>query len=96
VEGKDYEVEGEQLMFNVYSGVERIDIDRVNVYPNPATSYINVNGEVEKLSLYDMQGALVIEASANTLDVTTLPVGNYILKINDREGVRTVKVLIVR
>lgn len=96
VEGNDYEVDGEVLVFNVYSGEERIDIDRVNVYPNPATSYINVNGEVEKLTLYDMQGALVIETAANTLDVTALPMGNYILKINDKEGVRTVKVLIVR
>lgn len=96
VYGNDYEVEGEQLIFNVYSGVERIDIDRINVYPNPATSFINVNGEVEKLSLYDMQGALVIEAAANTLDVTSLPVGNYVLKISNKEEVRTIKVLIVR
>ena len=96
VEDMEYEVKGNPNVFNVLAGVERIDIDRVNVYPNPATSYINVSGAVEKLSLYDMQGALVLEATTNTLDVTSLPVGNYVLKIKDSEGVRSVKVLIVR
>jgi hypothetical protein len=89
-------VEGEQIVFNVVAGVERLDIDRVNVYPNPATSYINVDGAVDTLTLYDMQGALVIESHTNILDVTTLPAGNYLLKISSNEGVRTVKILIVR
>ena len=96
VDGNDYEVDGVQFVFNVHSGVERIDIDRVNVYPNPATSYINVSGAVEHLTLYDMQGALVLEATTNTLDVTAIPVGNYLLKVKDSDGVRSVKVLIVR
>ncbi|MBO7318373.1 MAG: T9SS type A sorting domain-containing protein, partial [Bacteroidales bacterium] len=96
VENNEYEVKGNTVVFNVLAGVERIDIDRVNVYPNPATSYINVSGDVESLSLYDMQGALVLEAATNTLDVSALPVGNYLLKICDSEGVRTVKVLIAR
>lgn len=96
VDNNERMVEGEQVVFNVVAGVERLDIDRVNVYPNPATSYIHVDGAVDCLSLYDMQGALVMEANANMLDVTTLPVGNYLLKISSNEGVRTVKILIVR
>ncbi|MBQ5750509.1 MAG: T9SS type A sorting domain-containing protein, partial [Bacteroidaceae bacterium] len=96
VDNNERVVEGEQVVFNVVAGVERLDIDRVNVYPNPATSYINVDGAVDTLTLYDMQGALVMEANANMLDVTTLPAGNYLLKIGSNEGVRTVKILIVR
>jgi hypothetical protein len=96
VDNNERMVEGEQVIFNVVAGVERLDIDRVNVYPNPATSYINVDGAVDTLTLYDMQGALVMEANANMLDVTTLPAGNYLLKIGSNEGVRTVKILIVR
>lgn len=96
IDGNVQEVKGEQLVFNVLTGVERIDIDRVNVYPNPATSIINVDGVIEQLALYDMQGRIVTKTLENSLDVTALPVGNYLLKISDKEGTRTVKVLIAR
>ena len=84
------------MVFNVLTGVERIDIDRVNVYPNPATAYINVEGMVDNLVLYDINGRVVAETTARTLDVSTLSPGNYLLQISNAEEVRTVKVLIVR
>ena len=96
VDGAEHEVKGEQMVFNVLTGVERIDIDRVNVYPNPATAYINVEGMVDNLVLYDINGRVVAETTARTLDVSTLSPGNYLLQISNAEEVRTVKVLIVR
>ncbi len=92
----DVVVDGKQVVFNVKAGVENIQLDFVNVYPNPATAYINVEGAVEKLALYDMNGRLVAEAAANTIDVTALPAGNYLLNISNNGAVRTVKVLVVR
>ena len=84
------------MVFNVKAGVENIEVNLVNVYPNPATSYINVEGAVEKLALYDMNGRLVAETAANTIDVTALAAGNYLLNITNNGNVRTVKVLVVR
>ncbi|MBR5844244.1 MAG: T9SS type A sorting domain-containing protein [Bacteroidaceae bacterium] len=89
-------VDGKQVVFNVKAGVESIEINRVNVYPNPATSYINVEGAVEKIALFDMNGRLVAETAENTLDVTALVAGNYMLNIYNNGNVRTVKVVIVR
>lgn len=94
--GENVTAEGKQVIFNVKSGVENIEVNLVNVYPNPATSYINVEGAVEKLALYDMNGRLVAETAANTIDVTALAAGNYLLNITNNGNVRTVKVLVVR
>ena len=96
VNGADYTVEGKQIVFNVLAGVERIDIDRVQVYPNPATSYIAVEGSVDMLSLYDLSGRMVAQAATNTIDVSQLPAGNYLLVIENNQGSRTVKVLIAQ
>ena len=95
-DGQDVVKEGKQVIFNVASGVDNIELDFVNVYPNPATAYINVEGAVEKLALYDMNGRLVAETAANTIDVTALAAGNYLLTISNNGNVRTVKVLVVR
>ena len=94
--GEEVVAEGSQVVFNVKAGVENVEINLVNVYPNPATSYINVEGAVEKVALYDMNGRLVAETTANTLDVTALAAGNYLLNITNNGNVRTVKVVIVR
>ncbi len=94
--GTTIEVEGNQVVFNALDGVESIEIDRVKVYPNPATSYIKVEGAVERLAMVDMAGRTVAETTANTIDVTSLPVGNYILNVYEGGEVRSVKVLVVR
>lgn len=96
IEGGTIEVDGAQQIFKVKAGVESIEVNRVSVYPNPATSFIKVDGDVEKLVLIDMAGRAVAETNATTLDVTSLPVGNYLLNIYNNGSVSTVKVLIVR
>lgn len=95
VEGEP-QVEGSQVVFNVHAGVENIVVDRVKVYPNPATSYIAVEGSVEKLVLIDMAGRTVAQTAAHVIDVTSLPVGNYLLNVYNNGIVNTVKVVIVR
>ncbi len=92
-----YEVEGQVFYYQVSpDAVESVEIDRVKVYPNPATSYIRVEGEVEKLVLFDMAGSVVAETTAAEMDVTALPVGNYLLNVYSNGNVSTVKIVIVR
>lgn len=96
VVGGTLEVEGTQQVFNVAAGVESLEVDRVRVYPNPATSYIKVDGDAEKLVLVDMAGRTVAQTTETTLDVTALAVGNYLLNVYNDGNVKTVKVLIKR
>lgn len=91
------EVEGDVVFFSVApAAVQEISVDRVKVYPNPAASYLRVEGQVDKLVMYDMAGRNVAETSAAELNVTALPVGNYLLNVYAGETVTTVKVAIVR
>ena len=97
VNGGSLEVDGRQQVFTVSpTAVEGIEVDRVKVYPNPATSFIAVEGGAEKLVLVDMAGRTVAETTADVLDVTTLPIGNYLLNVHNNGEVNTVKVVIVR
>ncbi len=97
VNGGTLEVDGVQQIFTVSpTAVEGIEVDRVKVYPNPATSFIAVEGDAEKLVLIDMAGRTVAETTADVLDVTSLPVGNYLLNVHNNGDVETVKVVIVR
>jgi len=63
----------------------------LNIYPNPATNYLNVKINEGKRNsvvyIYDTHGKLVKAVSVNTdfkvIDVSELPGGVYILKVND-------------
>lgn len=97
VDGTSIEVDGKTQVFNIApTSVESVVIDRVKVYPNPATSVVKVEGEVEKLVMVDMAGRVVAESNTNTLDVTTLPAANYLLNIYNGNEAQSVKVIVVR
>ena len=56
----------------------------LSVYPNPTTDilYINANGENLQVSLYNLQGALLIQAETSQIDMSQLPAGIYIVDVN--------------
>lgn len=90
-------VNGDNVYFEVApAAVESIAIDRVKVYPNPATSYIRIEGAVDSADLYDLSGRTVATTTTAELDVTSLPVGTYLLKVKSAGTEETVKVVIVR
>ncbi|MEA2105600.1 MAG: GEVED domain-containing protein, partial [Bacteroidota bacterium] len=65
----------------------------VNVYPNPAIDYITVTVEngsrVGTISIYNMIGSLVkveeINGNEKEVDISDLPVGSYIISIEDEK-----------
>jgi hypothetical protein len=85
-------------------GIEdnRIAIEKINIYPNPATDYINIsfeefNNEVDVL-IYNQLGQLVIKdvVSSNYFkrDISELNAGIYFLRIiDDSENVSTSKIV---
>lgn len=67
----------------------------INVYPNPATDYVNITISGEEfhqadLHLYDMQGKLVgqmeLNGNSGVVDFTEMTPGNYILHLNSKDG----------
>ena len=63
----------------------------IAIYPNPATDYLHIESNnditIETIDLYDMSGRVVknfnpSEVQENTIPVSNISSGNYILKVN--------------
>jgi len=75
------------------SGLHAPEFENQNVfasiYPNPATSQINVhlqNEQLKHVAVYSFSGEKLIEAAASTLDVTHLSAGIYLVNITTKSG----------
>ena len=82
-------------------GINEIAEGEVNVYPNPATTVINIdNAEGAQISVFDINGRMISNvesASANqTIDASNLAKGMYIVRIANGNNVITKKVSVVR
>lgn len=81
-------------------GIDDVQGDMVNVYPNPVSDRLTVEGEYTRLLFTNMGGATVmmLDGKQLTVDVSSLPAGMYILTIiDDNAGTRaTRKVTVVR
>lgn len=53
----------------------------LRVYPNPANDRVFVDGAVEGVELYDMMGRRQMTSRNNSLDVSRLPNGVYVLRV---------------
>ena len=81
----------------VITGIEDINADEsgltMNVYPNPATDYVTVEGAQSNITLFGMNGAAalsmpVVEGETVTLDVTGLTKGLYVLRSGNNSSVK--------
>ena len=60
------------------------DIDKtdIHIYPNPATSSIQIEGSpIQKVEIYDLQGRQLGSFESSTLDISYLSAGHYLFKI---------------
>lgn len=78
---------------------EQVNSNDVVVYPNPSSDNITIqlpgNILAEKLEIYDMNGKLVVSKhNSNTLNVSSLTKGLYLLKINAQGSVMQKQVII--
>jgi hypothetical protein len=61
--------------------------DNYYFVPNPATSVIRFNKDIEKVDIYDLNGRLVgSNVSNNEVSIEGLAIGTYILKVTTPEG----------
>ncbi|MBC7641250.1 MAG: T9SS type A sorting domain-containing protein, partial [Flavobacterium sp.] len=70
--------------------------ESVSVYPNPASSKINVNcnNTIKSIELYDVQGrVLETVLNANNIDVSDKTSGIYFLKITTDNGAKIEKII---
>ena len=51
------------------------------VYPNPASDRVYIDGAVEGVELYDIMGRRQMTSRSNSLDISRLPNGVYLLRV---------------
>ena len=82
-------------------GIDDIEKEALNVYPNPASNYINISDtELGDLSIYNLNGALVKEITKVegqlSINVSDLDNGIYFVKLATEDGIKTTKVSIIK
>ena len=72
----------------------------VKIYPNPTTGIVNIEGidNYKELQVLDIQGKTVMTINnfTNTLNVSNLPKGNYIIRIISDNSVITKKLTLIK
>ena len=87
------------LAYNV--GIDEVGNLNVNIYPNPATRYINLSSteEMKEAVVYNTVGQQVLRQSVNgnsaVLDLGNLVPGSYSLRIVSQNGDQTTRKFIV-
>jgi pectate lyase len=80
-------------------GVSGLKKQNVALYPNPVTDVLNIdvlNGAtIEKVTVYNIFGQLVKTSTTNqnTINVSELASGNYLVKVQTNEGIIQQKVI---
>ena len=88
----------ELFMFSTLSIDDFELLNGLSVYPNPTSNYINIesNLELNKVSLYDSLGKMVLESLQTKLvDVSQLSSGLYFVNVYTEDGKRAVKKIII-
>jgi hypothetical protein len=69
---------------NQTTGIHEINNFQARIYPNPTTGLVTINTTevLEKIEIYEITGKQIAHYSAvNTLDLSSLPKGIYIIKL---------------
>ncbi len=65
----------------------KVNAQNVVVYPNPAEDVLNVNVDAEKVEVLNLAGAVVASANTNSVQVSNLVAGMYIVKVYTNNNV---------
>lgn len=75
-------------------GTNDYNARKFNIYPNPTSDILNISGDeaVAFLQVFDANGKqLIIQKDSNSVDVSSLPIGIYFMKLNNKETVKFIK-----
>ena len=86
-----------QIDVRALSVAEYNDIPQFGFYPNPVKDFINITGisELSSVQIFDITGKILInskmDSNSNSLDLSLLSQGIYLVKINNRFAGKLVK-----
>jgi hypothetical protein len=83
-------------VFKIGVGVTENEIGKITVYPNPTNGELKILGDVKPnlIEIFDNIGRKIVSIeNTNSLNISHLSVGVYMVKIHTDIGIRTVKVV---
>lgn len=85
------------------TGIQNVQIAGMKLYPNISSNYINIDNErgfEYQYKIYDMQGRLYTQKTVSTstyqMDVRKLPVGWYLMQINNGKQMMVKRFAVVK
>jgi hypothetical protein len=88
-----------QVHYTIFNGIEDNTIPFVQVYPNPVSGKLSINGLKDaSVKLFSVNGEEVISLSrfsGNSIDVSSLSPGIYIMNVTTMEGQLVRKKIVV-
>jgi hypothetical protein len=79
------------------TSVSNTENTNLYIYPNPVKDILTINGTYSSLEIYDIYGKLILSSDAKeTINVSTLANGIYILNINNKNGIQTKKITVTK
>lgn len=69
-------------------GTDDIETKKVSIYPNPTKDFVNINtsSKVSKVTVFGTDGKQLLEDSTSKINVSKLPAGVYLMKIDFTDG----------
>ncbi|MDR0371173.1 MAG: choice-of-anchor J domain-containing protein [Prevotellaceae bacterium] len=92
--GKDHYtflIDNIEIKTKTANSVNRLLSDQFHIYPNPAKNTVHINcPDLFDIQLFDIRGKEVMNVAANsdneTVDVSNLPEGHYLIRITTKEN----------
>ena len=76
------------LYYSTASGVNEIAESQLSIWPNPVSETLNLKGDMTQVQIYSVDGRLVmsLEKGFETINVSALATGSYLLKATLNDG----------
>jgi D-alanyl-D-alanine carboxypeptidase len=87
------------LNTNITSISETSLNNAISIYPNPTTNILNINTTLQnfQVSVFGVTGQLILDKkNSYTLDVSSLPTGMYVFKLQDLNSMTTITSKFIR
>ncbi len=85
---------------NNITSISETDLNNaISIYPNPTTNILNINTTLQnfQVSVFNVTGQLILDKkNSYTLDVSSLPTGLYVFKLQDLNSMTTITKKFIR
>jgi hypothetical protein len=86
----------DNIIFEFTNSLNNLKNTNLFVYPNPATTKVNIPSNIESIDIYSINGNLVLKelSPSNSIDISFLTKGVYMLKAKSVGAISTTRLIV--